>query len=424
MPVPRSVLLILLPSALLIQPGGTASTPPAPPPEALIRQALEASPMLKAGAESAAAASETAAGAGALPDPMVEFMLQDVGFPEYTVGEEEMSILGVEIRQGLSLPSKRKAAKAGAGARAAGAGVRWELERRALALQVRQMHAELYALDREREALEASRELVDLAAAVAAARYGAGDAGAGAVLRAQLKADGAAVRLDDLAARRAGLTAELNAMRGLPPETPVGTVEALPETPAAETGTAAAGSPETALARARVREAELALDIARLESKPNLYVAAGTAARGHYDPVTTLRFGMEVPLWSKSKQAPMARAAERELAMARQEQAQAELDALRRAVALTARRDAERRQIVRYRESILPRTSEALGAARSAYLAGKGDFPAILESLDAWLEARIELAMRESARAAAEAELMFLAGNDPALAQGVDHEDR
>jgi outer membrane protein TolC len=299
----------------------------------------------------------------------------------------------------------------------------WELERRRLAFQIRSAYSELYALDRELDNLASSRELVDLMIAVATTRYGTGEADAGAVLRAQLKGDQLSIRLDDLAARRTGLAAELNAMRGLPADFPLGPVESLPDPQPPLAHAIVEGSPEVAVARTLVRKAELALDVARLETKPDFFVGAALAARGRYDPVTTLRFGMEIPFWSKSKQIPMARAAERELEMAKQELAQAELDAAQKAAALTARREAATRQIVRTSESILPRTSEALAAARSAYLSGRGDFSAILESLDLWLEARIELGMRESARSAAEAELMFLAGSDPAIPEGESHEN-
>jgi outer membrane protein TolC len=393
--------------------------------EELIRQALESSPMLRAGADAAGAAAEMAAGAGALPDPMVEGMLQDVGFPDYTVGEEEMSMVGVEVRQGLLYPGKRKAARAEAGARASVSMAQWEAQRRRLALAIRQVHSELYALDQELETLASSRELVDLMIAVATTRYGTGEADAGAVLRAQLKGDEIAIRLTDLVARRTEFAAELNAMRGLPAGAPLGTVDALPGPQALPvTEEIVKGSPDTAVARTRVRKAELALDVARLETRPNFYAGAALASRGGYDPVTTLRFGVELPLWSKTKQTPMAQAAERELAMAQQELAQAELEASRTTAALTARREAAVRQAERYRESLLPRTSEALAASRTAYLSGRGDFPAILESLDLWLEARIALALRESARCSAEAELMYIAGTDPAVLEGGSHENR
>ncbi len=333
-------------------------------------------------------------------------------------------MLGVEVRQGLPYPGKRKAEREVGGVRVATALERWERARRRSALEVRRAHAELYALDREREILLDSRDLIDLAGVVAASRYGTGEADAGAVLRAQLKGDQLAIRLDDLAALRAALVAELNALRGLSAETPLGPVGDLPDYAPPERDAIVTGSPEVAVARTLVRSAELALDVARLAARPDFFVGAGMASRGGFDGVATLRFGVELPLWSKSKQAPLARAAERELEAARQELAQAELEAAQRAGALTARRQAATRQIERIREAILPRTSETIASARAAYISGRGDFPAMLDALDLWLESRIALARRESERLAAEAELMYLAGTDPAISEGAPHENR
>ncbi|MFH1177828.1 MAG: hypothetical protein V1750_10520, partial [Acidobacteriota bacterium] len=75
------------------------ASPTAPPVEDLVAAALERSPSVAALRERLAAAREMVAPAGALPDPMVEMMLTDVGFPRWTVGKEEMSMVGTEVRQ-------------------------------------------------------------------------------------------------------------------------------------------------------------------------------------------------------------------------------------------------------------------------------------------------------------------------------------
>jgi len=62
-------------------------------------------------------------------------------------------------------------------------------------------------------------------------------------------------------------------------------------------------------------------------------------------------------------------------------------------------------QIERYRQAILPQTSAAIDAARSAYLAGRGDFTTVILDFKEWLDARAQLAMRESERYIAWSEL-------------------
>jgi outer membrane protein TolC len=131
--------------------------------------------------------------------------------------------------------------------------------------------------------------------------------------------------------------------------------------------------------------------------------------------VLTLQFGVELPFWKKDKQEPMIRAAEAEL-----EQAKAELrdvEAMARAQAARAAADLEKaeRQVVRYREGIIPQTSTALGAARSSYLTGRGDFSTVAEDFNLWLEARMQLARREADRFAAWADLAKLTGEGERL---------
>ena len=98
--------------------------------------------------------------------------------------------------------------------------------------------------------------------------------------------------------------------------------------------------------------------------------------------------------------------------------AEAELrDAVATARAEAARLASEReradRQVLRYREAIVPQTSAAVDAARASYLAGRGDFSTVIEDFELWLEARVELARRESDRFAAWAQLEALVGPAP-----------
>jgi outer membrane protein TolC len=68
------------------------------------------------------------------------------------------------------------------------------------------------------------------------------------------------------------------------------------------------------------------------------------------------------------------------------------------------------KQIVRYRQAIIPQSSAAVDAARSSYLAGRGDFSTVVEDFRMWLEARSGLARREADRFVTWAELDALLG--------------
>ena len=414
-------LLSILPLAVLIAATAAAQipdagTPPAPSVDALVAEALARSPALAAVRSRTAAAREMERPAAALPDPMVEAMVQNADFPNYTIGSEDMSMAGFEVRQPLPYPGKLRsraaAARAETALREAEAA---DLERR-IAAEVRSLYARIYAVDRERQALSAARELVDLMSATAAARYASGQTEQEALVKAQLQVTRLEERLDDLAAERRSRIAELNRWLDRPGGEPLGEVTALPAVtapPASLDALAVGGSSRVRMTRAAVATAERRLATARLDVRPDFLPAAGFAYRGALGPVLTLRLGVELPFRKSQRQEPMIRAADAELETARQELRDAEAMIRSEAARIVADWSKADRQIVRYREGILPQTSTALDAARSSYLAGRGDFSTVVEDFNLWLEARVQLARREADRFAAWAALEALTGDLP-----------
>ncbi|HNX50609.1 MAG TPA: TolC family protein [Thermoanaerobaculaceae bacterium] len=381
---------------------------PAPAVEELVYRVLERSPSLDALREKLAAAREMVAPAGALPDPMVELMLQDPSFPQYTVGTMEMSMIGPEVRQALPFPGKRDARRAVARAEVDIRLDELDQMRRQLVAQVRQIYARIYALDQERATLSAARQLLDMLAATAATRYGVGEAEQEAVIKAQLEVSRLEERSDDLDAERATLVSALNRLLDQPGGAPLGEVKLLPpQTVPAEPWEDAvlASSAEIAVRRATVVAGQRRVDETRLDLKPDLTTGVAVGLRGGLDPVVTLRFGVELPLWRNVRQRPMIRAAEHDLETARAELRDAEAAARAEAARLRAEWDRAEKQIVRYRQAIIPQSSAAIDSARSSYLAGRGDFSTVVEDFRLWLDARSELARREADRFATWADL-------------------
>jgi outer membrane protein TolC len=387
----------------------------APSLETLVAEALARSPAVAAARSEVAARREMESPAGALPDPMLEAMLQNAGL-EPTVGKEEMSMLGIEARQGLPYPGKRSAARAVAAAETAREAATLAALERRVAVEVSMLYARLYALDRERETLVAAGELVDLLQEIAHGRYAAGEGDQEGVLKTQVAAQRVAEDVADLAHERRATLAELNRWLDRPGESPLGLVAALTAVqPVGADGVdaerlAVAGSAEVARAAAGVRLAEARVELARLELRPNFSAGAGLASRGGLDPVVLLRFGIELPFWRRQKQLPMLRAAELERQAARGELADAEAVARAEAARLRSAWANADQQAERYREGILPLTSAMLDAARASYLTGRGDFSTVIEDFNLWLEARVALARREADRFAARAEFDRLAG--------------
>jgi cobalt-zinc-cadmium efflux system outer membrane protein len=409
-----SVWLFAIPASAAVQPHWGPG--PAPPVEELVAEALARSPALAAARSRRAGAHELERPASALPDPTIEAMVQDADFPRFTIGKEDMSMAGVEVRQPLPYPGKRQArgevARAETALRAAEVA---RVERR-IAAEVRTLYARIYAVDSELRALSPARELLDLMTATATARYAAGEAEQEAVLKAQLQASRLEEMVDDHHSSRVALVAELNRWLDRPAQTPLGEVAALPavELSAGALDEAAAqASADVVVASAWAELAARQLAETRLDRKPDLVPAAGLATRGPLGPVLTLRFGIELPFWKERNQEPRIRAAELALETARLELRDAEAAARAEAARRAAEWTRAERQILRFREAIVPQTSAVFDAARSSYLTGRGDFSAVVEDFNLWLDARVELARREADRYAAWAEIERLTGGLP-----------
>jgi outer membrane protein, heavy metal efflux system len=379
---------------------------PAPIPyadvETFLRLALERSPDLAALREKGGALKELVLPAGALPDPMLEGTIQNVGWDRWTVGREDMSMVSVGVRQTLPSPGKRDASREAARAEAAAVDAEIGRLQRQLTFRVRSLCATLYALDKESESLDASREVLDLLAAAATSRYATGQAEQEAVLKTRLEIMNLENRRDDLAAGRKKAAADLNRLTDAPPDRPVGVIQSLPELPAPDSAWAdfaEKGSSDVAVKEAEALAARKRLDRVKLDLRPDFGAVGALGIRGGgKDPVVTLGVSLELPFWKKDKQEPAIRAAGHDVERAQWEILAAKADARAEAMRLKADFDRLDRQIARLKDGIIPRTGEAMKAALSAYAAGGGDFAAVLEDFKAWLEARADLVRRDGER--------------------------
>ena len=270
-----------------------------------------------------------------------------------------------------------------------------------LAAEVRLTYARLYAADQEQASLSAAKEFVEVLVATAAARYGAGQGDIEALAKIELERSGLDERGADVGAERSSLAAALNRLTGRGETDVIATVETLPDPilpPGALLDAALTHSPELRVERASIEVSSRRLRAAETERTPNFVVGLAAGAGISGDPIITLRFGAEVPLWRGEKQEPMVRAAEHDVQAAREDLRDGERRVRAELQRLVAnwRRDCD--QIERYRGAILPQSSVAFDAARSAYATGRGDFTTVADDFRRWLDARLGLARREADR--------------------------
>lgn len=372
-----------------------ASLEPAPV-RALAEEVLARSPELARLRRQAEAAAQRAPQVRSLPDPMATltaFLLT----PETRTGPQ---LLQASLSQ--RFPWAGKLAAADREALWTAAAERAQVEARALELvtEARRLAWELAFLDAEEEIVRGDRYTLERFEQLARARYAAGAGTGQPVIKIQAEITRADQRLLDLAARRAALTAAVNALRDRPADAAV----ALPELPSAfEAGQAlASGSeaeralpfdalrrraaerrPELARERARIAAAEAAGDRAGLERRPDVTVGLGYTLVGERedaagramppddngDDIVGVTLGVNLPVRTARIDAGIAEAAARRGAA--EEALRGVAAAIERDLGdLVQRLRLTREQSELFDGVLLLQAEEALSSAEAAYTAG------------------------------------------------------
>lgn len=388
----------------------------APPLARLVELARERSPRLAAARSRAASSSREIDAAAALDDPMFETRLANAGLDRFTVGEEEMSMVELGVRQSLPWPGNRRGRRELASAEAAAVEVEAVAVERALEREVSGLYARLYALDQRLARLDDAHELMEVLVAAVDLRFGAGEAGAAEALAMRLGLSAHDAEREAVAAEREGVAARLREALALPAATPIREVRALPPAlapPADFVRLAPRVAPAALAAEARTIAAGRRAELARLELRPELSVAAGLGWRDGLDPLLFAGAGVELPLFRARREKPRVEALVDDAAAVGSDAHALRLEIRAEAESLVAawRRLERRREL--YDEALLPESSAAFDAARAAFLAGDRELASLLDALERWLEVRVERAEIEAERFTVGAAVSALIGPGP-----------
>ena len=249
---------------------------------------------------------------------------------------------------------------------------------------------------------------------VASERHEAGAVARLEVVQAELNLDEAENEATAVAGERDASRAELNSLIGRDPRAPTQVVEDLADVtlPAAEAAAAAAmaGNAELAVLDRQTAEAVARAALARAQQVPDptLEGAVTHDAPGEFVWGWRYAVGVTVPLFTRHRAA--VRVEEATIAQLKA-QREALVQRLEGAVgAALVRANTQRRQYLRYREEILPRSREVEAMAEESYRAGQTNLVALLQALRAAREARAkavqaaydyQVALAELQRAAA-----------------------
>jgi outer membrane protein TolC len=297
-----------------------------------------------------------------------------IGPDEFTTETDRAEMVRYQVTQTIPFPGKRGARGDAVAQRADSARADAATLERQLVVAATQA---FYRLLLAQRALELNRELSDLVADAEAsgrARYQAGEAAHHQWLLAKAELGVLATERIRIEGDATGLQAEINELRSLPVDAPVGRLTAdLPTALHPEQEPSAGSSPEADSLDALVRAAEADRRAALLAPLPDVVVQgmAEDPRHGMEDTRYGVMFGISVPLFWPAKQRALLAAAERE-----RDAALAEKVALEnRLAAELARARTEfttaRRAVELYAREIVPATEMALASARSGFAVGR-----------------------------------------------------
>lgn len=351
---------------------------------ALVAEALERNPELRAAEAALAAARARPAQERSLPDPMLSVGYTNDGWSP-SLGSRIMTRLALMWSQELPYPGKL-GLRGEIAARGADQAER-QLDRARRSLGAAAARA-YYGLLLAREKLELVREQAEIwkqIEGVARARYSVGQGAQQDVLRVQVEV----TRVEQLEAQQQTEAeirqAEINRLRDRPLDTPLDTPARLAlgadgEDAEALSERLRAGSPEIAAARLAAEAQRLAVRLAQREFKPDFSVQAGYMNRGGLDPMWQAGVGVRLPLRRERRQAGVAEA-EARLRAAERRAEDLDLQLRYRTHERLARLRLLERIAHLYGNGIIPQDRMSVEAAVANYQAGKVPFVAVLEGL-------------------------------------------
>ncbi|OJH39013.1 transporter [Cystobacter ferrugineus] len=356
--------------------------------EQLLAQALERRPELRQAEAQARAARERVPQAGALPDPVLQFGIQNDGFDGLMIGKMEGSYVSIMASQALPFPGKRALRTEIAQLGATAVSTQVVRTRLSIEAEVRRGYLDLLLVREQLVLLDRLQALWKQSADMARIRYETGEGAQSDLLRAQLELNRLRQRQLALRAEERTRVQRLNRLSGRPLEAPLPTTMrvrdmGVPELGDAESAVkdALARSPELAERHALVAQAGQRMALARRERLPDFTVSAGVMPRGgDFPPMWQANVGFNLPVFSGRKQnRVMAESlAQTETSTHATESLEQDLRlrVQERLIALAALRDTA----AIYRDGILMQSAATAESTLTQYRVGRASFASVLEA--------------------------------------------
>ena len=375
----------------------------------LVRQTLERNPEIQAARRIVEAAQARIPQARAWPDPRISFSYGGNALPPLTLMRgDPSSQRQIMAEQEIPYPGKTKLRSLIATQEASAEELNYEATWRRVIAEAKQAYFDLYFVDQGLSTVRRDRDLLDRFEKVAEVRYSVGKAAQQDVYKAQVELSRLNERQTMLEQAQRTLAAQLNSLRNLPVNTPVGApAELHPSTPSQTLedleNAAQANYPVLKRQRTMTEANRYAVDLAKRELHPDFSVGYAYMQRSALPDMKGITFSITLPVYHRIKQDQAIAEAAANLESSRR-MVDNELAMLRYRVKqeyLTAQTTDT--LLALYSKGIVPQSSLALESSVASYETGTTDFLSVLTNfttvLDYELSYHQQLAEHERALA-------------------------
>lgn len=382
----------------------------------LVSEALERNPEIQVARRNVDARRARIPQSKAWPDPTVTLGYGGNLLPPYTLMRgDPSSQRQFMAEQMIPYPGKTRLRGQIASREADAEATTIEEASRRIATEVKQAYFDLYYTDHALATLSLDRQVLQRIAKVAEIRYSVGKAAQPDVIRAQLEVTRLTERQTMLEQTRRTLEAQLNSLRDLPPDTPLGPVGAAQQSTLLQSldelqSVAAASFPALERQRLMIESSRIGVDLARKEVRPDFSVGYTYMQRADLPDMYGFTFTTSLPIFRRSKQDAAIREASYNLEAARRGEASA-LTLLRYRVKQDfLEAQAAARLLDLYQQALVPQSKLALESSLASYETGAIDFQAVLGNFSTILEYELSVHQQLAAHEKALARLEELTG--------------
>jgi outer membrane protein TolC len=384
---------LLLLFALALPRGARAQAPLSL--QALVDEALEKNPEILRAQQMWEMARAKAPQAKALPDPMLQLELQNIGLTDYTVGEMDMSMAGISLAQPIPYPGKRRLRQQVAEKEAEAAGEMVEAARRSVVSRLKVAYYDLAFTHQALEVVDRTRDILREFEQTARARYSVGQGMQQDVLKAQVELSMLVQRSAALEQRRTGTSAMLNSLLDRPPDALLGVPDtlSLPRAilPLEQLNRLAREhNPELWNRQREVEAGELEVALMKKEYRPDFAVSAGWRSRGGFDDLYQVMVEVELPYQRERRRYGVQEALAGHQAALKDRRAVEEM-VLAQVRDFSSMAATASRLVSLYQSAIIPQAALSLESALAAYRVGQVDFLMLLDNVRALLENELML---------------------------------